>query len=178
MQQDKYVAGLTMRLIIILFWTGILQGYFQLFLLKQNILSSVTCLDGCIAVLTKGWENWLEWTCEHYVPLLDKWNSSAGSVCESLPALTSQYLEETQSGHGKVTKQMWECLDKAEPLFRAIQASQRNSKLREPWTEPEAQPCWGCVWPKRQNQTRGEWTAAKQATHYEFYYSKHYWSNF
>lgn len=28
--------------------------------------------------------------------------------------LTSQYMEKVQSGHGKMTKQMWECLDKAE----------------------------------------------------------------
>lgn len=52
--------------------------------------------------------------CEHNVPLLDEWNGSAGYICESLFALTLQYMEEIQSGHGKVTKQMWECLDKAE----------------------------------------------------------------
>lgn len=50
--------------------------------------------------------------CEHNVPLLDKWNGSAGYICESLSAQTSQYMKEMQSGHGKVTKQIWECLDK------------------------------------------------------------------
>lgn len=34
-QQEKYMADLTMRLMIILLLTGITQGCFQLFLLKQ-----------------------------------------------------------------------------------------------------------------------------------------------
>lgn len=112
-QQDKYMADPTKRLMIILLLTWIVQGCFQLFLLKQNILSSVTLLDRCIAVFIKGWENWLEWMCEHDISLLDKWNGSAGYICDpslhwlhSIWRRCSQVIERWPRKYGNVwTKQ-------------------------------------------------------------------------